>query len=129
MTGISCIKEINKILSSDDKLKDLVSDRIYPIVGKNDVKYPYVVFGKSSMEVTYNKDGRVYDSIIVDVLCVSKKYSDSIAIAERVRELIELKRSNYFLRITLENCQDTFDFDNDAYMESLTFRIICNYPN
>ena len=129
MTGISCIKEINKILSSDEQLKNIVADRIYPIVGKNDVKYPYVVFGKSSLEVSYNKDGKVYDSIVVDVLCVGKKYAECITIAERVRELIELKRSNYFLRIILENCQDTYDFDNDAYMESLTFRIICNYPN
>lgn len=118
-TGISANKYIYNLLINDTKLKELVGDKIYPLVAEESVTYPFVIFTKEDVNGVYSKDLLVYDSISISVAVAATNYFQTVEVAERVRAILENRRDNYFYNILLESV--TEEFIDDAFVQNLQF--------
>lgn len=118
-SSISINKHIFSILTSDKSLKEMVGTKIFPIVADDDVKFPYIILERTSITPNTYKGGVGYDKVIFQIKIADSDYINTINIAEKVRELLELRTSNYFKRIEFSNCNE--DFINDTYRQILQF--------
>ena len=119
-SSISVIKHIFRILSSDKTLNELVGTKIFPIVADDDdVKFPYIILERTSITPYTYKGSVGYDKVTFQIKIADSDYINTINIAEKVRELLELKTSSYFKRIEFSSCNE--DFLNDTYRQTLQF--------
>lgn len=118
-SSISINKHIFSILTSDKSLKEMVGTKIFPIVADDDVKFPYIILERTSTTPYTYKGGVGYDKVTFQIKIADSDYINTINIAEKVRELLELKTSNYFKRIEFSSCNE--DFMNDTYRQTLQF--------
>lgn len=118
-SSISVIKHIFRILSSDKTLNEMVGTKIFPIVADDDVKFPYIILERTSITPYTYKGGVGYDKATFQIKIADSDYINTINIAEKVRELLELKTSSYFKRIEFSSCNE--DFMNDTYRQTLQF--------
>ena len=118
-SSISVIKHIFIILSSDKTLNEMVGTKIFPIVADDDVKFPYIILERTSITPFTYKGGVGYDKATFQIKIADSDYINTINIAEKVRELLELKTSSYFKRIEFSSCNE--DFMNDTYRQTLQF--------
>lgn len=122
MSGISIDIELRKILSEDEKLKDMVGDSIYAIaVDAQNAPFPYVQYSKGNVTPNYAKGVIVSDKVEFGFVIVSDDLDETIAIAERVRNLFELRTNDYFYRIELTECSEDYNNDIDAFVQYLAF--------
>ena len=118
-SSISVIKHIFRILSSDKTLNEMVGNKIFPIIAENDITFPFILVTRTSITPITFKTGVAVDKVTLQVVIEDVDYFRTVNIAERVRELLELRHSDYFKRIEFSNCYE--DFINDAYKQILNF--------
>lgn len=106
-------------MSSDKTLNEMVGTKIFPIVADDDVKFPYIILERTSITPYTYKGGVGYDKATFQIKIADSDYINTINIAEKVRELLELRTSNYFKRIEFSSCNE--DFLNDTYRQILQF--------
>lgn len=129
MSGLSISKNIFQILSNDDELKKMVKpiedkngnkkDNIYPIIAEEDAILPYVVYTRTAIRPSYYKVGVAKDDVTFQIQIYGNDYITTVTIAERIRELFELRHTEPFQRIELSNCTETYT--NDVYLQTLQF--------
>ena len=124
MRSLEVGKEIYSILSKNKSLTDKVGNKIYPIIVEKDTNYPFIVYKRSNVIPDYTKDYHFKDDVIVDIICVSNHYVESVEIATLVRESLEDKRIGDIISIKLEGADE--DFIDDAYIQTLTFNLTIN---
>lgn len=118
-SSISVIKHIFRILSSDNTLNEMVGNKIFPIIAENDITFPFILVTRTSITPITFKTGVAVDKVTFQVVIEDVDYFRTVNIAERVRELLELRHSEYFKRIEFSNCNE--DFMNDTYRQILQF--------
>jgi len=118
-TSISVNKYIYQLLITDDKLKELVGNKIYPLVAEESVTYPFIIFTKENAFANYTKDLLTYDTVNISVAIAAVNYFQTVQIAERVRQILENYRDDYFYNILLDNV--TEDYVEDTYIQQLQF--------
>lgn len=124
MRSLEVGKEIYSILSKNKSLTDKVGNKIYPIIVEKDTNYPFIVYKRSNVIPDYTKDYHFKDYVIVDIICVSNHYVESVEIASLVRESLEDKRIGDINSIRLEGADE--DFIDDAYIQTLSFNLTIN---
>lgn len=118
-TAISVNKHIYSLLKEDESLKELVGEKIYPIVAEETVTYPFVIFTKESVNGNYTKDLLLFDTAIISVAIAANNYFETVKIAERVRAILENHIDSYFYNILLDNV--TEEYLEDAFIQQLQF--------
>ncbi len=118
-TSISVNKHLYQLLISDERLKELVGNKIYPLVAEESVTYPFIIFTKENAFANYTKDLLTYDTVNISVAIAAVNYFQTVEIAERVRQILENYRDSYFFNILLDNV--TEDFVEDTYIQQLQF--------
>ena len=102
--------------------------RVTPVISTEDATMPFVVYRRTELEGTASKSGRSFDTCAIELRVYTKTYGEGIAIAERIRELLEYKN------ITCKESVDGIDlrmdcgrmvacdegWDNDSYVQSMT---------
>ena len=124
MNSLKVGKEIYSHLKENKSLTDIVGNKIYPIIVEKDTNYPFIVYKRSNVIPDYTKDYHFKDFVIVDIICVSNHYVESVEIASLVRESLEDKRIGDINSIRLESADE--DFIDDAYIQTLTFNLTIN---
>ena len=124
MQSLKVGKEIYSHLKENKSLTDIVGNKIYPIIVEKDTNYPFIVYKRSNVIPDYTKDYHFKDDVIVDIICVSNHYVESVEIATLVRESLEDKRIGDINSIRLESADE--DFVDDAYIQTLTFNLTIN---
>ena len=110
-----------KKLSTDAKLKALVGKQIYPIVVEENGKFPFIVFTRRSVNVSYDNDGVSTESGQVVISVVAKNYKETIAIVQRVREILEPTIDDYCYRANITSMDE--GFYNNCFVQTITFQI------
>ena len=118
-TSISVNKYIYQLLITDEKLKELVGNKIYPLIAEESVTYPFIIFTKENAFANYTKDLLTYDTVNISVAIAAVNYFQTVQIAERVRQILENYRDDYFYNILLDNV--TEDYVEDSYIQQLQF--------
>ena len=124
MQSLKVGKEIYSHLKENKSLTDIVGNKIYPIIVEKDTNYPFIVYKRSNVIPEYTKDYHFKDFVIVDIICVSNHYVESVEIATLVRESLEDKRIGDINSIRLESADE--DFIDDAYIQTLSFNLTIN---
>ena len=124
MQSLKVGKEIYSHLKENKSLTDIVGNKIYPIIVEKDTNYPFIVYKRSNVIPDYTKDYHFKDFVIVDIICVSNHYVESVEIATLVRESLEDKKYGDIVSIRLESADE--DFIDDAYIQTLTFNLTIN---
>ena len=124
MRSLEVGKEIYSHLKENKSLTDIVGNKIYPIIVEKDTNYPFIVYKRSNVIPDYTKDYHFKDYVIVDIICVSNHYVESVEIASLVRESLEDKKYGDIVSIRLESADE--DFVDDAYIQTLTFNLTIN---
>ena len=89
--ALSINKYINKFLTESEAVTSLVSvQNIRPLILAPTI-FPYVSFMHGNISSSYTKDGWCEDSTEVTIIAVSDDYSQTVDIAEAVRDLLDNK--------------------------------------
>ena len=89
--ALSINKYINKFLTESEAVTSLVSvQNIRPLILAPTI-FPYVSFMHGNISSSYTKDGWSEDTTEVTIIAVSDDYSQTVDIAEAVRELFDNK--------------------------------------
>jgi hypothetical protein len=120
-TGISILKTIHTLLSSNTELTTILSDKIFPLVANSDTTFPFITYKKQSVNIEYCKDGAVSDVFNVEIIVASKTYNESVKIAELVRKSMELKKKDNIKSIRLTSSSE--DYNEDTYIQNLIFEV------
>ena len=115
-TALSVSKNIYSILSADSQLSRTT---LYPIVAPEEVKFPYLVYKRTDIQPIYAKNVICGDRARIEINIVSDKYSQTVTIAERVRELLEYRRDNFFRETTFTSAEE--GWNDYGYYQKLTF--------
>ncbi len=129
MTGIQIGKAIYQILSSNSGLTASVGTNIFPLIATQDVTFPFVVYKRTSFIPSYTKDKySVTDSVNVQIVIASEKYSQSCEIADLINAQIVGITGN-IAGLFIDNIQLTDadeDYQQDTYIQTLTYQINLN---
>lgn len=122
-TSISIIKELRKILLSNVELKNLVGERIFPIVADVETNYPFIVIKRNSLTVNYTKDILLLDENLLTFSILAEDYEKAVNIAELVRITLENKKTDFIKDCRIRNVSDSF---NNVFVIEITFDIKTN---
>lgn len=94
-----------------------------PLVADNDTKYPFIVYRRMNLVSSTCKDGVFQDDVVMEIIVVSNKYSESVDIATKIRKRLERQRVIYNdLEINDGNIiMATEEFSNNAYVQRMQF--------
>ena len=94
-----------------------------PLVADNDTKYPFIVYRRMNLVSSTCKDGVFQDEVVMEIIVVSNKYSESVEIATKIRKRLERQRVIYNdLEINDGNIiMATEEFSNNAYVQRMQF--------
>lgn len=119
---------INTLLQASAAVTALVGDKIFPIAVQNDVVQPFIVYRRSGLTPSHQKDNHAKDSIFVDVLIVAESYSKTIEIYTAVTNAIERKRG-IIAGVNIDDIRlsdSSEDADETYFVQQLEFEIFIN---
>lgn len=122
--SILLTKYIRKFLLDNKELMKVVKPTsIFPIVANANTKYPYIVMQRTGIRASYSKAGITEDNVTLEIIAISNDYSQSIDIAQLIRETIDGKRyrSNEIEIDDIEVESITEEFVDNAYLQRLVF--------
>ena len=122
--SILLTKYIRKFLLDNKELMKVVKPTsIFPIVANANTKYPYIVMQRTGIRARYSKAGITEDNVTLEIIAISNDYSQSIDIAQLIRETIDGKRymSDEIEIDDIEVESITEEFVDNAYLQRLIF--------
>lgn len=127
MSTISFAKAIKTLLSTDN-IKEVVNNKVYPLIAPLNTTFPYFVFQRTSTPYS-SKDNIYQDSLNLEIICVSDNYDKSVELAELIRNELEGKRNlniEKFKIAKIKLIDSSESYSNDSYLQSLTFNFVIN---
>lgn len=105
-----------------------ITCKVYPLIADNDAKYPFIIYRRVNLQSESSKDGYYEDSVSIEITVVSDKYSDSVDIATKIRNLLEKQSVNYDDLVINDATLSlaTEEYSNNAYVQRLQFTFIIN---
>ena len=125
-TKFSVCTLIRERLLSDEKLKELVDSRIYPIIAPEGTEGSYIVYVRDEYSIDRTKVGITFHNCIVFISCVSSSYDESQKIADAVFQALDGKykiNTKQHNINSIELIDSTEDYDGDVYIQTLSFSI------
>lgn len=119
--------KIGRVIHSN--LKDII--RIFPIVADKGITGDFAVYRRTSLNPSDTKDLYNYEEIAyMDIIIVSSNYNDGLELAQAVKirmEAItgkfETDKEDAIIVDTIEMTNASEDWQNDAYIQRMTFKI------
>ncbi|MBC5645021.1 DUF3168 domain-containing protein [Parabacteroides sp. BX2] len=124
MDSLKVGKVIFSLLNGNSDLTAFVNNKIYPIIVEKETTFPFIVYKRNNIIPDYTKDFHFKDNVIIDIICVSTNYAESIEIAGIIRNILEDKRYDDIQSIKLESADE--DYTDDAYVQTLSFNLTIN---
>lgn len=109
----------------NQELKGTVT-KVFPVV-TDEAELPYVCYRRESLETIPTKPGISTDTAVVSIACFAATYGESVALAERVRQILDNRQWSSELvplilrSIVLADAKE--EWADDAYIQTLYFKI------
>lgn len=108
---------IVRALESNQVIKEMVGDRIYPLVVPQGVdRYPFIVYDMQGGSGTTTKDGTVDDAVTVQVSVIAKMHTQALNIGNAVRYALDGHCPTYEEFRILKTGNIVY---NDEYVEAI----------
>ena len=114
---------IYSILNTNEEIKKMVGNNIYPVVAPLNTKNPYIVFKRQINIQNDNKDSR-YSIVTIELNVYSNNYQQSIQLAELVKNTLENvynKEVEGFRIKYIVNTSIDEDYNEDYYSQTMYF--------
>lgn len=102
--------------------------KVYPLIADNDAKYPFAIYERTNLYYDESKDGIYRETAVVSIKVITDKYSTSIEVANKVRDVLDLHRQE-FKGYLIDDCHLTGaseEYNSGAFIQYLEFTIrIC----
>lgn len=102
----------------------------YPIIAEKSNELPFCLYRKLSFQPNYTKDKFDYqDNINMEIKVCASTYNESIELAQKVKELLEMKCGNWRNKIIVDNITMINGSENfieepiACYVQTLIFQI------
>lgn len=125
-TKFSVCTLIRERLLADEKLKELVDSRVYPVIAPEGTEGNYIVYVRDEYSIDRTKVGITFHNCIVFISCVSSSYDESQLIADAVFQALDGKykiNTEQHNINAIEMVDSTEDYDGDVYIQTLSFSI------
>lgn len=125
-TKFSVCTLIRERLLADEKLKELVDSRVYPVIAPEGTEGSYIVYVRDEYSIDRTKTGIAFHNCIVFISCVSSSYDESQLIADAVFQALDGKykiNTEQHNINSIELIDSTEDYDGDVYIQTLSFSI------
>ena len=120
------IQYVRKFLVEDEKVKQYVKDKVYPLDALQGTSFLCIVLTRQSITPCNSKDGHYQEECAVQVTIVANDYTDAVELANKVRECLECKNYEYEDdQINITDCTMTGCYEslyNNAYIQQLDFQ-------
>lgn len=114
---------IYSILNTNEEIKKMVGNNIYPVVAPINTKNPYIVFKRQINTQNDNKDSR-YSIVSIEINVYSNNYQQSIQLAELVKNTLEdtynKEVEGYKIKYIVSTSIDE-DYNEDYYSQTMYF--------
>lgn len=127
LPGIKANKYIREVLAADENLTALVKPENIKVMVLQPTNFPLISIRRSALETVYNKDIPTEDSVTIEITVVTNEYSQSMEIAQTVRDILDYKvylNREENVRITeirfFDCIEETVD---DVFVQNLTFQL------
>lgn len=117
-------KVIYAKLTTDETLKGLIGDNLFPLVADNDTNFPFVVYKRTSVtSINQSKDGYGEDLVSYEVTVVTQKYEEGLVIANQIRLILEKQKIESPIMTLYNNklSQVSEEFSDNCFIQKLTF--------
>ena len=124
--SIKIIKYIRNFLLNNKELqKNVRPTSIFPLIANANTNFPYIVMQRTGIRANYSKAGLIDDNVTIEIICVSNDYSQSIDIAQEVRNTLDAKRfrDEEILIDNIEIESITEEWAENAYLQRLVFNM------
>ena len=125
-TKFSVCTEIRKMLLEDSKIKELVDNKIFPIVAPEGTVGNFIVYVRDQYSISKTKQGIYEQQCIVFVSCISDKYDVSQEIADAVFQSLvgryKIDTGKIVIN-SIEMLDSTEDYGKGMYIQTLEFSI------
>lgn len=114
---------IYSILNTNQEIKKIVGNNIYPVVAPLNTKNPYIVFKRQINTQNDNKDSR-YSIVTIELNVYSNNYQQSIQLAELVKNTLEDVYNNEVEGFQIKYIVSTSideDYNEDYYSQTMYF--------
>lgn len=114
---------IYSILKSNEEIKKMVGNNIYPVVAPLSTKNPYIVFKRQINTQNDNKDSR-YSIVTIELNVYSNDYQQSNKISEIAKNTLEnvynKEVEGYKIKYIVSTSIDE-DYNEDYYSQTMYF--------
>jgi hypothetical protein len=114
----------NRLNSSADLEQYLgAKGNIYPVVADNKVQGTFIVYRRVALASESTKDMYKQDKVQVEIVIVSKKYTEGLQAATEVRSLMEFQHATYN-NLDINDChivQAQESYENEMFVQRMTF--------
>ena len=114
---------IYSILNTNEEIKKMVGNNIYPVVAPLSTKNPYIVFKRQISTQNDNKDSR-YSIVSIELNVYSNNYQQSIQIAELCKNTLEdiynKEVEGFKIKYIVSTSIDE-DYNEDYYSQTMYF--------
>lgn len=102
-------------------LKNITDNRVFPLVADEGTKFPFIVYRRVNLTNLENKDGYVEDNVTMEITVVADKYTKSVEIINKVREILEIQNTS-FEDMDISDASITMateEYNNSAYIQKI----------
>lgn len=101
-----------------------VNNKIYPLIADESTTFPFIIYRRNSISPESTKDDS-NDSTTIQIMIAADNYSDSVTIAEKVRNAL-VHKNGIIQTIPIEdiNLEDgSEEFIDNTFVQNLIFKI------
>lgn len=109
-------------LKNDKEVSRMVSDNIFPLRTKEDVRGGYVILDSFETGFSSTKDGFYPENLSARILCVEKTYTSASALAARIETVIKNLYVPQFGDV-LAVVQKKEGIEGDEFLQELIIKI------
>lgn len=113
--------EVRAILLASDSIKDVVGEKIFPVIAPENTKGDFIVYQRDGYKQDSTKFGVYQQMPIVNVIAVSERYERSQEMVSLIYDTLSGDFANPDIHIELED--STEDFIDNKYIQVLQFSI------
>lgn len=129
MSTLQVGKIIYAAITTNTALNTVLEGKVYPLAAPADTTFPFVVYNRTNVySKEHTKDGWLTDDCSFQITVVSDKYTESVDIADNIRDLFENCQISYSY-LTINNTHLTSSnemFNEDEYIQNLYFECESN---